>query len=123
MHPNEALARREIDLIAAGDLEALEGLYSSDLIVHYPGRNPLSGTHPVQQFLAKFGALLGDGTLSRGFTMPSVPTITPCNFSTSRRQRAGVPIPGTRSQCCTCGTASSPNAGFTLTISTPWTSS
>ena len=27
MHPNEALARREIDLIAAGDLEALEGLY------------------------------------------------------------------------------------------------
>jgi hypothetical protein len=65
MHPNEALARREIDLIAAGDLEALEGLYSSDLIVHYPGRNPLSGTHPVQQFLAKFGALLGDGTLSR----------------------------------------------------------
>lgn len=65
MHPNEALARREIDLIEAGDYEALENLYTSDLIVHYPGRNPLSGTYPVQEFLARFEALLGDGTLTR----------------------------------------------------------
>ena len=65
MHPNEALARREIDLIKAGDQEALEDLYTPDLIVHYPGRNQLSGTHPVQEFLARFQALLGDGTLTR----------------------------------------------------------
>lgn len=65
MHPNEALARREMELIKADDLEALEHIYASDLVIHYPGRNPLSGTHPVQEFLSRFEALLGDGTLSR----------------------------------------------------------
>ena len=65
MHPNEALARREIELIRAGDLEALEDIYAPDLVIHYPGRNPLSGTHPVQEFLSSFEALLGDGTLTR----------------------------------------------------------
>jgi hypothetical protein len=33
MHPNEALARREIDLIETGDLEALDDLYAPDLVV------------------------------------------------------------------------------------------
>ena len=65
MHPNEQLARREIDLINAGDLEALDHLYTDDLVVHYPGRNPLAGSHPVQEFLAKFQTLLKDGTLTR----------------------------------------------------------
>ena len=65
MHPNEALARRELELIKAGDLEALENIYASDLVVHYPGRNPLSGTRPVHEFLSRFEALLGDGTLTR----------------------------------------------------------
>ena len=65
MHPNEALARREIELIQAGDFEALEDIYASDLVIHYPGRNPLSGTHHVNEFLSRFEALLGDGTLTR----------------------------------------------------------
>lgn len=65
MHPNAALARREIELIRAGDLDALGDVYAPELVVHYPGRNPLSGTHPVQEFLSKFEALLGDGTLTR----------------------------------------------------------
>jgi ketosteroid isomerase-like protein len=65
MHPNELLARREIDLINSGDFEALEDLYSDDLVVHYPGRNPLAGSHPVQEFLAKFQTILKDGTLRR----------------------------------------------------------
>lgn len=60
MHPNEALARREMELIRAGDLEALDDVYASDLVVHYPGRNPLSGTHSAQQFMTRFEALLGD---------------------------------------------------------------
>ena len=38
MHPNEPMARREIDLINAGDFEALDDLYTDDLVVHYPGR-------------------------------------------------------------------------------------
>ena len=65
MHPNEALARREIELIEAGNLDDLEKLYSADLVVHYPGRNPLSGSYPVQVFLERFEDLLGDGTLTR----------------------------------------------------------
>jgi ketosteroid isomerase-like protein len=65
MHPNEALARREMELIKAGDLKALEDVYAPDLVIHYPGRNPLSGTHSAQQFLSRFEALLGDGTLKR----------------------------------------------------------
>jgi ketosteroid isomerase-like protein len=71
MHPNEILARREIDLINAEDFEALDDLYTDDLIVHYPGKNPLAGSHPVQEFLARFQAVL------------QVPTITLCNSSTS----------------------------------------
>jgi ketosteroid isomerase-like protein len=65
MHPNEALARREMELLKAGDLDALEDVYAPDLVIHYPGRNPLSGTHPVAELFAKFEALLGDGTLTR----------------------------------------------------------
>jgi hypothetical protein len=53
-----------MELIEAGDLDALGDIHASDLVIHYPGRNPLSGTHPVQEFLSKFEALLGDGTLS-----------------------------------------------------------
>jgi ketosteroid isomerase-like protein len=65
MHPNELLARREIDLINADDLEALEDLYTDDLVVHYPGKNPLSGSHLVQEFLVKFQTVLNGGTLTR----------------------------------------------------------
>lgn len=65
MHPDEALARREIELIEAGDLEALEDLYAAHFVVHYPGRNPLSGSYAAREFLARFKQLLGDGTLTR----------------------------------------------------------
>jgi hypothetical protein len=65
MHPNELLARREIELIDAGDLEALDDLYADDLVVHYPGRSPLAGSYPAQEFIAKFESLLKDGTLTR----------------------------------------------------------
>jgi ketosteroid isomerase-like protein len=65
MHPNELLARREIELINAGELEALAELYADDLVIHYPGRNPLSGAHPAKEFLAKAETLLRDGTLRR----------------------------------------------------------
>jgi hypothetical protein len=43
MHPNEELARREIELINAGDVDALEDLYADDLILHCPGKNPFGG--------------------------------------------------------------------------------
>jgi ketosteroid isomerase-like protein len=66
MHPNELLARREIDLINAGDFEALDDLYTDDLVVHYPGKNPLAGSYRnVQEFLAKAETVFKDGTLKR----------------------------------------------------------
>ena len=65
MHPNELLARREIDLINAGDSEALKSVYTDDLVVHYPGKNPLAGSHSVQEFLARAETVLKDGTLKR----------------------------------------------------------
>ena len=49
MHPNEQLARREIELINAGDYDALAVFYTDDLVIHYPGRNPLAGSHTVDE--------------------------------------------------------------------------
>lgn len=66
MHQNEELARREIDLIVAGEMGAVAALYADDFILHYPGRNPLSGTYTsVGEFVAKLEALLDGGTLTR----------------------------------------------------------
>ena len=65
MHPNELLARNEIELIQAGDWDAVDRLYTDDIVIHYPGRNPLAGSHSAEQFLAKFQTLLKGGTLER----------------------------------------------------------
>jgi uncharacterized protein len=66
MHPNEELARREIELINAADMEAVEALYADDFVLHYPGRNPLSGTYTdLGEFISKLESLLAGGTLSR----------------------------------------------------------
>lgn len=46
MHPNEALARREIDLISQQDVEAHRRLYADDCVFHYPGKSALAGTYP-----------------------------------------------------------------------------
>ena len=65
MHPNELMARNEIELIQAGDWDAVDRLYTDDMVIHYPGRNPLAGSHSAEQFLAKFQTLLKGGTLER----------------------------------------------------------
>lgn len=63
MHPNEALARRELEVLEAGDMEGLRELYTDDFVLHYPGRNPLSGDHTsFPEFLAKLGPLMGEGS-------------------------------------------------------------
>jgi hypothetical protein len=62
MHPNEELARRELEILESGDVDALNDLYASDFVLHYPGRNPLSGDHRTYQaFLGKVQELLGEG--------------------------------------------------------------
>ncbi len=66
MHRNEMLARREIDLISAGDFEALGDLYTDDVVVHYPGRNPLAGSYSnLEDFVARLEQLFKDGTVTR----------------------------------------------------------
>ncbi len=66
MHANEALARREMELIQAGDDEAVAALYASDFVLHYPGRNPLAGTYAdVEDFLARLGRLFEGGSVER----------------------------------------------------------
>lgn len=66
MHAHEELARREMELIQAGDDEAVVALYASDFVLHYPGRNPLAGTYTdVDQFLTRLGELFHGGTVQR----------------------------------------------------------
>ena len=67
MHPNEELARREHQVLESGDMDALAALYADDLVLHYPGRNPLAGDHRgLEEFLAKIQPLMGeDGTVTR----------------------------------------------------------
>jgi hypothetical protein len=48
MYPNELLARREIDLVNASDFHALDDLYTYDCVIHYPGKNPLAGSRPLE---------------------------------------------------------------------------
>jgi ketosteroid isomerase-like protein len=62
MHPNEALARREIAALASGDEATLRDLYADGFVLHYPGNNPLAGDHPnFESFMAKVWQLFGDG--------------------------------------------------------------
>ena len=67
MHPNEALARRELEAVESGDMAAVAGFYTDDFVLHYPGRGPLAGTHDsFEGFLTKARALMGeDGSVKR----------------------------------------------------------
>lgn len=66
MHPHEQMARREIELIQAGDEVGVAALYASDFVLHYPGRNPLAGTYTdVGQFLDRLDRLFEGGTVQR----------------------------------------------------------
>jgi ketosteroid isomerase-like protein len=66
MHPHEQMARREIELLNAGDDAGLAELYAEDVVLHYPGRNPLAGTYrDLDAFVTKLQGLLGSGTVTR----------------------------------------------------------
>jgi ketosteroid isomerase-like protein len=65
MHPNEAVIRRHLGALAAGDVEAAPRDYAEDGTIHYPGRNRLSGEHRGQKAVRDFLALamqLTEGT-------------------------------------------------------------
>jgi len=45
-HPNEELARSEMEAALRGDFEGMLDHYTDDVVLHYPGRNALSGNLP-----------------------------------------------------------------------------
>jgi ketosteroid isomerase-like protein len=64
-HPNEELARSEMEAALRGDFENMLAHYTEDFILHYPGRNALSGTYQGKNGLREWGRkidkLLGPG--------------------------------------------------------------
>ena len=69
-HPNEELARSEMEASLRGDLEGMLDHYSDDVVFHYPGHNVLSGSHQgkegIREFVRRIGDLLGEeGTFDR----------------------------------------------------------
>jgi ketosteroid isomerase-like protein len=67
MHPNEEVARREAEVLEAGDMDALAAMYADEFVLHYPGRSPVAGDYRgFQEFLAKVRGLIGtNGTITR----------------------------------------------------------
>lgn len=65
VHTNVSLARSEMEAAIRGDVEAMLDHYTDDVVLHYPGRNPLSGTYNgkegIRAWMAKVEQLLGDG--------------------------------------------------------------
>jgi hypothetical protein len=64
-HPYEELARSEMEAALRGDFEGMLDHYTDDVILHYPGRNALSGTHRerdgIREWARKIDELLGAG--------------------------------------------------------------
>lgn len=64
-HPNEELARSEMEAALRGDFEGMLDHYTDDDVLHYPGRNALSGAHRGKDAIRKWGRkideLLGVG--------------------------------------------------------------
>lgn len=54
-HPNEELARSEMEAALRGDFEGMLEHYTDDVVLHYPGRNPLSGTHRGKDEIRAWG--------------------------------------------------------------------
>jgi ketosteroid isomerase-like protein len=66
-HPNEESLRRGYDAFGRGDVEAVLALFTDDIRLHIPGRNPVSGEYQGKdQVVGFFTKLmeLTDGTFS-----------------------------------------------------------
>jgi ketosteroid isomerase-like protein len=69
-HPNEELARSEMEAALRGDFEGMLDHYTDDVVLHYPGRNALTGTYRgkdgIREWGRKIDKLLGvGGSLTR----------------------------------------------------------
>jgi ketosteroid isomerase-like protein len=64
-HRNEELARSEMEAALRGDFEGMLAHYSENVVLHYPGRNALSGTYRgkdgIREWDRTIDELLGPG--------------------------------------------------------------
>jgi hypothetical protein len=64
-HPNEELARTEMETALPADFEDMLAHYSENIVLHYPGRNARSGRyrgrHGLRVWSGKLDELLGPG--------------------------------------------------------------
>lgn len=62
-HTNESFIRGHLATLASGDVEGALSDYADDAVLHYPGRNALSGDHKgrgeIASFLGKAMSLTG----------------------------------------------------------------
>jgi ketosteroid isomerase-like protein len=66
VHPNEALARRLMDVLDAGDRQALADLCTDDCVIHFQGRSHLAGTYrSIDEYLLKLQSLLPAAIVKR----------------------------------------------------------
>jgi len=56
-NPNEELARSEMEAALRGDFEGMLAHYTEDVILHYPGRNALSGTYRGKDGIREWGRI------------------------------------------------------------------
>ena len=65
LHPNEEVARQEMEAALRGDLEGMIAHYTDDVVLHYPGRNKLSGTYrginAIRAWVDMVSELIGPG--------------------------------------------------------------
>jgi ketosteroid isomerase-like protein len=52
-HPNAELAKKAGDKLAAGDIQGFLQFHSDDVVMHVPGRNPLSGDYEGKDAFGK----------------------------------------------------------------------
>lgn len=69
-HPNAEIVRSEMEAALRGDFEGMLAHYTNNVVLHYPGRNALSGTHRGKDGIRKWGLkineLLGaEGAITR----------------------------------------------------------
>lgn len=72
-HPNETLVREFFELFSRRDVSSAARMFSDDVILHVPGRNPFSGTiHGREAWLRsllKYVEAEGAGTRSKSTTL------------------------------------------------------
>ena len=54
MHSNEQVVRRHAGALSRGDMASALEDYDDDLVLHYPGRNAVSGDYRGKEELVKF---------------------------------------------------------------------